>query len=74
MPSPSTVAIKRTTPWRTQYSFSNRNWNASVQHWEIDPGFRADLGFMGQVGYEKSVASGGYSWYRDGKPGNRINL
>jgi hypothetical protein len=60
--------------WRTQYSFSNRNWNASVQHWEIDPGFRADLGFMGQVGYEKSVASGGYSWYRDGKSVNRINL
>jgi hypothetical protein len=60
--------------WRTQYSFSNRNWNASVQHWEIDPGFRADLGFMGQVGYDKSVAGGGYTWYRDGKSVNRINL
>jgi len=60
--------------WRTQYNFSNRNWNASVQHWEIDPGFRADLGFMGQVGYDKSVAGGGYAWYRDGKSVNRINL
>ena len=60
--------------WRTQYSFSNRNWNASVQHWQIDPGFRADLGFMGQVGYDKSVVSGGYSWFRDQKSVNRINL
>ncbi|HWS76874.1 MAG TPA: DUF5916 domain-containing protein, partial [Thermomonas sp.] len=60
--------------WRTQYSFSNRNWNASVQHWRIDPGFRADLGFMGQVGYDKSVAGGGYTWYRDGQSVNRINL
>ena len=60
--------------WRTQYSFSNRNWNASLQHWQIDPGFRADLGFMGQVGYDKSVVGGGYSWFRDGKSVNRINL
>ena len=60
--------------WRTQYTFSNRNWNASLQHWQIDPGFRADLGFMGQVGYDKSVVGGGYSWFRDGKSVNRINL
>ena len=60
--------------WRAGYIFSNRNWNASVQHWQIDPGFRADLGFMGQVGYDKSVAGGGYSWFRDGKSVNRINL
>lgn len=60
--------------WRAQYSFSNRNWNASVQRWVIDPGFRADLGFMGQVGYDKSVAGGGYTWFRDGKSVNRIEL
>jgi hypothetical protein len=60
--------------WRAAYSFSNRNWNGSVQHVRIDPGFRADLGFIGQVGYDKSVAGGGYTWYRDGKALNRINL
>jgi len=60
--------------WRAGYSFSNRNWNFSLQHTDIDPGFRADLGFMGQVGYDKSVAGGGYTWYRDGKSLNRINL
>ena len=60
--------------WRASYIFSNRNWNASVQHWQIDPGFRADLGFMGQVGYDKSVVGAGYSWFRDGASVNRINL
>ena len=45
-----------------------------MQHWVIDPGFRADLGFMGQVGYAKSVAGGSYTLYRDGKSVNRINL
>ncbi|MGV8922479.1 MAG: DUF5916 domain-containing protein [Thermomonas sp.] len=60
--------------WRAGYSFSNRNWNFSLQHSDIDPGFRADLGFFGQVGYEKSVAGAGYTWYRDGKSINRIRL
>jgi len=60
--------------WRTFYNFSNRNWNANIGHTDIDPGFRADLGFMGQVGYDKSVIGGGHTWYRDGKPVNRIEL
>jgi hypothetical protein len=40
----------------------------------ISPGFRADLGFMGQVGYEKSLLGGGHNWYRDDKAFNRINV
>ncbi len=60
--------------WRAGYSFSNRNWSLNLQHNDIDPGFRADLGFFGQVGYDKSVAGGGYTWYRDAKSVNRINL
>jgi len=59
---------------RASYIFSNRNWNASVQQIQVDPGFRADLGFFGQVGYDKSVASAGYTWYRDGKSLNRVSL
>ncbi len=46
----------------------------NLQHSDIDPGFRADLGFFGQVGYDKSVAGAGYTWYRDGKSINRINM
>ena len=60
--------------WRAAYGFSNRSWNLNLQHIDIDPGFRADLGFMGQVGYDKSVAGAGYTWYRDGKSWNKINL
>lgn len=60
--------------WRAAYSFGNRNWNFSLQHMDIDPGFRADLGFMGQVGYDKSVIGGGHTWYRDGKSLNRISI
>lgn len=61
------------TAWRAEYAFSNRNWNLSAWHEDIDPGFRADLGFMGQVGYDKSLLGGGYSWFRDGQAFNRIN-
>ena len=60
--------------WRAYYGFSNRNWNLNLRHQSIDPGFRADLGFMGQVGYDQSLVGGGYTWYRDGKSVNRINF
>lgn len=60
--------------WRAQYAFSNRNWNLTAWRMAISPGFRADLGFMGQVGYEKSLLGGGHNWYRDDKAFNRINV
>jgi len=60
--------------WRAEYNFSNRNWNFNLWHEAIDPGFRADLGFIGQVGYDKSLIGGGYTWYRDGKDFNRFDL
>jgi hypothetical protein len=70
--------LSDTTPtgdaWRAEYSFSNRNWNFDTWHMDVDPGFRADLGFIGQVGYDKSLVGGQRSWYRDGKAINRINL
>ena len=49
--------------WRMQYSFGNRNWSFDTWHMDIDPGFRADLGFMGQVGYDKSLVGGGCLLY-----------
>ena len=54
-----------------RYNFGNRDWNANLSHTDIDPGFRADLGFIGQVGYRKSVIGGGRTWY--GKDGAKIN-
>jgi hypothetical protein len=58
--------------WRAGYSYSNRHWFFEGWHEDIDPGFRADLGFMGQVGYDKSLLGSRRTWYRDGKSINRI--
>lgn len=60
--------------WRAAYNFSNRNWNIDAWHEDIDPGFRADLGFIGMVGYDKSLVGGQRMWYRDGKAFERISL
>lgn len=62
------------TAWRAGYEFSNRHWNFEGWHVDIDPGFRADLGFMGQVGYDKSLVGGQRTWYRDGKAINKLQL
>ncbi|HEY4581874.1 MAG TPA: DUF5916 domain-containing protein, partial [Lysobacter sp.] len=51
--------------WRASYDYETRNWFASAWHERIDPGFRADLGFIGQVGYEKSLVGGAYNWFFD---------
>lgn len=61
--------------WRTYYGYSDREWSFNAGHTHIDPGFRADLGFMGQVGYRKSVIGGGHTWYGDeGAKITRINF
>ncbi len=60
--------------WRAHYGFANRNWRLNLVHVDIDPGFRADLGFIGQVGYRKSTAGAGHTWFRDGAAFNRINV
>lgn len=60
--------------WRVEYAFGNRNWNFNVWHTDIDPGFRADLGFIDKVGQEKSLLGGGHSWFFDGKAFNRLNV
>lgn len=49
-----------------RYSFGNRNWVGDLQHTRIDPRFRADLGFIPQVGYDRSFARVGRNWYGAG--------
>lgn len=56
------------------YSFSNRTYGFNTYYTNIDPGFRADLGFIGQVGYEKGLVGGRRSWHRDGRKIHKINL
>jgi|CXWL01.1.fsa_nt_gi hypothetical protein len=47
---------------KLQYSLSSRNWYANARYEQIDPDFRADLGFIPRVGYDTSVAGGGHVW------------
>lgn len=56
------------------YNVGKRNWSANVQHRRVDPGFRADLGFISQVGTELSLVGGSYTWFRDGKSVSRIGV
>ena len=60
--------------WQVDYEFGNRYWNFEANHVDVDPGFRADLGFMTQVGYDRSLVGGQRVWYRDGKSVHKISL
>lgn len=54
-----------------QYRYGDSRWDFALGHTRIAPGFSADLGFIGQVGYRKSVLGGGRTWY--GREGAKIN-
>lgn len=54
-----------------EYRFSDSRWTARVQHMRIGEGFAADLGFIGQVGFRRSLLAGSRSWY--GAPGDAVN-
>jgi hypothetical protein len=74
---PGEVALVDATPTGdaivARYNFGNREWNAHLHHTRIDPGFRADLGFISQVGFDRSVAGGSRNWYgADGAAITRI--
>lgn len=60
--------------WRVDYGFESRAWEFDAWHQKIDPGFRADLGFIGQVGYDKSLIGGSHTWFRDGARITRVQL
>lgn len=56
--------------WKVDYSWAKRGWSLSAWHIDVDPGFRADLGFIGQVGYDKSLLGGSRTWF--GEKGAKI--
>ncbi len=49
--------------WQAEYMYDKRGWSFDTWHMQVDPGFRADLGFIGQVGYDKSLVGGGHTWF-----------
>ena len=63
-PSPSGNAS------RAYYEYGNGKWYFVAGHQDIDPGFRADLGFIGQVGFDKTIVGGQRTWR--GEPGEKI--
>jgi len=58
-----------------QYNHNGRNWQFNAYHENKDDGFRADSGFIGQVGTKKSIIGGGYKWIGgDDNWWNHINV
>jgi hypothetical protein len=53
------------------YTYDSRNWFGLVGRDHFDDGFRADLGFIGQVGYEQDTARLTRHWW--GKKGDFFN-
>jgi hypothetical protein len=47
---------------RLVYSHGSRNWYGWVWHQELDPGFRADVGFIPRVDVSQSYGEGGRVW------------
>ena len=51
--------------WQFDYAYDSGKWSFNTWHTVVDPGFRADLGYIGQVGYEKTLLGGSRTWYGD---------
>ena len=48
-----------------QYNYNSRNWTGYAGQNQFDDGFRADLGFIGQVGFKQDFAGVNRIWYGD---------
>ncbi len=51
--------------YKIVYRHNDEKWFYQVRHISYDDDFRADLGFIRQVGFEKSVVSGQRTWRTD---------
>ncbi|MDJ0842250.1 MAG: carbohydrate binding family 9 domain-containing protein [Acidobacteriota bacterium] len=49
--------------WSVNYRHSRRNWNVRAYHEDRGKDFRADVGFIPQVDFYKTVIGGGYNWF-----------
>ena len=48
-----------------EFNHNSRNWWGYADYIEYDKEFRADLGFIGRVDYDKKVLGLGHRWYPD---------
>ncbi|MBT8132474.1 MAG: hypothetical protein KJO35_09415, partial [Gammaproteobacteria bacterium] len=49
------------------YRHSGRDWGWTLYHENFDDGFRADLGFVTRVGFDRSIAGLGRTWHGGGE-------
>jgi hypothetical protein len=51
---------------RLEYRYGSRNWFARYWHQELDPGFRADSGFITRVDLKQDNLESHHAWLSDG--------
>jgi len=56
------------------WQFQKNNWDFFSQVESIGPDFRADNGFVPQVGYDFGYAEGGHTFYPKDKPVSRLRV
>jgi hypothetical protein len=56
------------------YEYRDREKSFNIGKRRNDPGFRADMGFVGQVDYERWVVGGSYRWYPKEQFFNQISI
>lgn len=68
-PTATAIAFGQPTDGFTGHAFSGgyqhnvRDWWFNASYRDVSEDFRADLGFVSQVGYDKPEIGGGYRWY-----------
>ena len=60
--------------YRLNYSHDTRNWNAFANYESYSDDFRADLGFIDRVDFNKFVTGGGYNWFLEDNFFNKIRI
>lgn len=53
--------------WAHQFRYEHRtrDWDASITHQRLGTDFRADIGYISRVGYQRFTLDGGRTWYGD---------
>ena len=59
---------------RLSWSHRQGDWDTFVRVDEIDEDFRADNGFVPQVGWRGAFVEGGHTWFPEDRPVSRLRL
>ncbi|WOT03924.1 carbohydrate binding family 9 domain-containing protein [Shewanella youngdeokensis] len=57
-----------------KYTHANRNWDFQTYYQSVGKDFRADLGFIEKVDFNKFLIGGSYTWYPINSGVNKVNL